>query len=122
MITDIREMQRVGIAAGREVFGDENMDNSAERIMRFGEEAIELMQAADMTETQVLQLVQYVFGRPKEPVIEKEYAGSFLTLLAAAGSHKVDLPEVFDTEVKRIIAKKDACRAKHDAKPKAVRA
>jgi hypothetical protein len=122
MLTDIRDMVREGVRAGREVFGDENMDNKAERLMRFGEEAIELLQAGDFSEEQVYGLVAYVYGRPKETAIGKEFAGSLLTLFAAASAHGEDLVELFDTETKRILAKKDQCRAKHDAKPSNIRA
>lgn len=121
-LTDIRDMIREGVRAGREVFGDENMDNKAERLMRFGEEALELLQAGGFSEEQVYQLVAYVYDRPKEQVIGKEFAGSLLTLFAAASAHGEDLVELFDAETKRILAKKDQCRAKHAAKPATVRA
>ena len=122
MFTNINSMQKYGVAIGREVFGDENMDNKAERLMRFGEEAMELLQAGDVTEEQAYQIVGYVFGRPKETDISKEFAGCQLTLLSCADAHKIDVALAFDTEARRVLAKKDACRAKHDAKPASVRA
>jgi hypothetical protein len=118
----IKMMQAKSVAIGSDVFGEANMTNPTERLLRFGEEAMELLQSGGIDHDKARTLLDYVFTRPKEEQISKEFAGSLLTLLSAAQAHHVDLVECGTEELERIKLKKDQCRVKHDAKPLDVRA
>lgn len=56
--------QRDILAWACQTFGTETAANTGERISRFAEESLELMQSAGMDKTAVLKLVDYVYSRP----------------------------------------------------------
>lgn len=109
-------MQREIVDVGAEVFGRANMINPHERALRFFEEACELGQACGLSDIQMMDMIRYVTGR--EPGhVDQELAGVGLTLFALADARGYNLHGCLTHEVKRVLAKKDQCRAKHASKP-----
>lgn len=103
-------------------FGEEpTEENSPERALRFLEEAMELVQAAGMDFMQVVHMACYVYGRPAETEIEKEFGGTLTTLMALAQSKGVDLMEAANTEFARMLKNVAKIRAKQQAKPDEVK-
>lgn len=114
--------QKKVVALGSEVFGEPNMKSIDERMIRFIEEAMELVQAGGMTQDMAHRLVDYVYGRPKEQEIHKEVGGVQITLFALADALGIDVETAYKTEFNRVKAKVDQCREKHRNKPQSVRA
>ncbi len=112
----MKPTQDYTVACAREVFGEINMDDQRERVLRFGEEAMELMRAAGLSFKDIAALACYEFTRPKGE-LKQEIAGTQVTLFGLASAHKVDVGEEVAKECARILSKKDECRAKHAAKP-----
>jgi len=83
------------------VFGAEVSGNRQERGFRFFEEALELVQANGMTKAQVLELVEYTYGR-EVGLVSKEIPQVLLTLSALASAHDVSLDYVTEKELTRI--------------------
>lgn len=98
-------------------FGVEISRNKTERNHRFLEEALELVQSCDCTQSEAHELVDYVFGRPiGEP--RQEVGGVMVTLAALCVAHGFDMAEAGDDELTRVWTKKEQIRAKQAAKPK----
>lgn len=100
-----------------ECFGAEIASDKEERNHRFLEEALELVQACDATQSEAHQLVDYVYGRP---VGEKpqEVGGVMVTLAALCSAQGMDMHAAGETELARIWTKVEKIRAKQAAKPK----
>ena len=100
-------------------FGPELANDIPERNHRFLEEALELVQSLGCTRQEVLQLVDYVFGRPAgEPA--QEVGGAMVTLATLCTASGLDMQGEAEAELQRIdtpamIAK---IQAKHAGKPK----
>jgi hypothetical protein len=120
-VTTIDMWQAKTVMLGNKVFGVDNMTNRTERMMRFLEEACELVQAGGLSKYQAIELVEYVYGRQREPVIHKEFGGTGLTLLAMAEAFGVNLELAIEREHNRVEANAEHCRAKHYQKPDNVR-
>lgn len=86
-----------------------------ERNFRFGEEALELLQAAGCSKEDVLDLVEYVYSR-KVGELPQEVGGTMVCLAALCTAHGIHLGEAANAEVVRIWGKIDQIRQKHDAK------
>lgn len=98
-------------------FGEAVSADKQERNHRFLEEALELVQACGVTESEAYQLVDYVYGRPiGEPV--QEVGGVTVTLAALCSAHQMDMRQAGETELARIWTKVGQIRAKQAAKPK----
>lgn len=84
-----------------ECFGPMIAGDKEERNHRFLEEAVELVQACDVTAYECHQIVDYVFGRPvgKKP---QEVGGVMVTLAALCLAHKLDMNVSAETELARI--------------------
>lgn len=81
------------------------------RAHRFAEEALEFLQSVGIPREDVLQLVDYVYGRPAgDPV--QELGGVMVTLCGAATAHDLDVNECAEKELARVWTKVDAIRAK----------
>ena len=100
-----------------ECFGETISSDVVERNHRFLEEALELVQACDCTQSEAHQLVDYVYGRD---VGEKhqEVGGVMVTLAALCLAQDLDMHEAGDTELARVWTKVEQIRAKQAAKPK----
>lgn len=98
-------------------FGEKIARDKIERNHRFLEEALELVQAVGCTKDEALQLVDYVFDRPKgDP--DQEVGGVMNTLAALCLSHDINMQEAGDREMDRVWTKIEKIRAKQAAKPK----
>lgn len=100
-------------------FGEEAANYVPLRTHRFIEESLELAQALGCTKETVLQLVDYVFGRPKgEPY--QEVGGTLTTLAVLCRAAGLEMVRDGYTELFRVqrpeIAEK--IRQKHLNKPK----
>lgn len=103
---------RMGIAPDRgnqarvwrwvqEVFATDIVKSPGERALRFGEEALELVQAVGITREGCHRLVDYVFDRPKgEP--SQEIGGVMVTLYALASVLGLNVSESARKEIERI--------------------
>ncbi len=84
-----------------ECFGNGIAYDRQERNWRFGEEALELIQAQGATKEQALQLVEYVYGRPEgEP--QQEVGGVMVTLAALCLASQLDMAVCGEAELARI--------------------
>jgi hypothetical protein len=101
----------------RECFGEVIAKCQTERNHRFLEEALELVQSLDCTQSEARQLVDYVFTRPiGEP--HQECGGVMITLAALCYAAQLDMNAAGETELARIWEKIEKIRAKQAAKPK----
>lgn len=116
-------IQRHIVHVGVRSFGEENMTNRQERLLRFLEEAVELVRAGGLSERNVHSVVEYEFGRNKGPDIGQEFGGAACTLFAAADAFGLDLLDAAATEIRRVEGMPPgAARKKHDEKPASVKA
>lgn len=101
-----------------ECFGKhEALEDRARRVHRFVEEALELAQALNCSKSEVLELVDYVFGRPKgEPA--QEVGGTMVTLACLCSAHGLDMHGSAVAELTRCYERIEKIRAKSAAKPK----
>lgn len=99
-------------------FGEAIATDKTERCYRFMEEALELVQSVGMTERQVRQLVDYVYGRDiGEPY--QEVGGVMVTLSTLVAANGLDLEKCARQELERINKPEiiDKIRKKHASKP-----
>lgn len=89
--------------------------NKRERNFRFGEEALELLQAAGCSKSDVLDLVEYVYGRERGD-LEQEIGGTMVCLAALCTAHGINLELAGNLELDRCWNNIDKIRAKHDDK------
>ena len=101
----------------RTAFGERVANDRKERGHRFLEEALELVQAGEITREDAHALVDYVYGRPVGE-LEQEVGGASLTLLALCAAYGVDQEACARTELARAWANIEKIRAKQAAKPK----
>lgn len=103
----------------QECFGPEISADCVERNHRFVEEALELAQSLGCTESEVYQLVRYVFSRPEgDP--PQEVGGVMVTLAALCLAQGLDMHADGEVELERINRPEviEKIRAKQAAKPK----
>lgn len=100
----------------RACFGDVSRDQE-ERTHRFLEEAIELAQASGCTKYEAMQLVDYVYSRPKGE-IDQEVGGVMVTLAGLCSASGVDMQDAADRELARNWERIADIRAKRAAKRK----
>lgn len=98
-------------------FGAEIAADRAERIHRFLEEALELVQACGCSASEAYDLVDYVFCRPVGERAQ-EVGGVMITLAALCLANGIDMHQAGEAELARIWTKVEAIRAKQAAKPK----
>ncbi|MDY7537553.1 hypothetical protein RGU72_04710 [Undibacterium sp. 5I1] len=98
-------------------FGDVISADTIERNHRFLEEALELVQACECTQSEAHQLVDYVFNRP---IGEKtqEVGGVMVTLAALCQAQSIDMQEAGRVELERVWTKVEQIRAKQASKPR----
>lgn len=98
-------------------FGARISSDPVERNHRFLEESLELVQALGCSKAEALQLVEYVYGRPKgEPV--QEVGGVMVTLAALCHANGMSMDVCAEEELVRICGKIEEIRAKQAQKPK----
>jgi NTP pyrophosphatase (non-canonical NTP hydrolase) len=96
-------------------FGIESARDHVERRSRFLEEALELFQACNGSETDALALVAYVYSR-KQGGIEQETGGVLVTLASLCSCCDVDMNAAGAKELERIWTKFEEIRAKQRSK------
>ena len=116
-------IQRHIVAVGVRSFGKDNMTSKTERLLRFLEEAVELVRAGGLSEANVHAVVAYEFSRNKGPDVVQEFGGAACTLFAAADAFGLDLLDAASIEIRRVECMPvGAARRKHDEKPASVKA
>jgi len=100
-------------------FGDKISNDTIERNWRFLEEALELVQALNMTKEDVLKLVDYTYSRPLGAPIQ-EVGGVCITLAALTNANNINLEFCAETELTRISQPHiiESIRLKQKSKPK----
>lgn len=110
------QRQKDILAWAMRTFGAQTAGVPAERIRRFAEEAIELAQAAGMSEAAMTEMVRYVFSRPAgDPA--QEVGGVSISLLGYCELVGLSADECESREFARVLAKDAAYfRRRQDAK------
>lgn len=110
------QRQKDMLAWALRTFGTKTAGNPEERIRRFAEEAIELAQAAGMSQEAVADLVRYVYSRPAgDPA--QEVGGVSISLLAYCELAGMSADELEQREFSRVLSKDAAYfRQRQDAK------
>lgn len=108
------------VAVGCATFGKASMQDRKERMLRFLEEAVELVRAGGLSREEIERIVDFEFGRPVETEIRKEFGGAGVTLYAAADAYFLDLDSMVLREINRVDRNKEKIREKSKAKPDAV--
>lgn len=72
-----------------------------ERVFRFLEEALELAQSLDMTESEAVSVVNYVYGRPAGDSFQ-EIGGVFVTLAALCWNEGIEMEDAAIAEITRV--------------------
>ena len=101
---------------GAACFGPRIAFDLKERNYRFLEEALELVQCLDLPKEKALELVEYVYGRPKGE-IPQEIGGVIITLVLLAAANGFDVDKAGETELERCWEKIDVIREKQKRKP-----
>jgi NTP pyrophosphatase (non-canonical NTP hydrolase) len=103
-----------------EAFGERVLNNRMERVARFLEEALELVQACDMSKSFALKLLNYTWDRDKHE-ISREVGGVMVTLAALCHAFKRNLPTDAWDELRRCQENIETIRSKHKLKPAPLR-
>ena len=101
-------------------FGINKTRDIKERNFRFIEEALELTQSLGLTKTEVLNMVNYVYNRPSGMVLQ-EVGGVVVTLAALCYAINIDMLEMGNIELMRIILKTDEIKKKQLNKPDSIK-
>ena len=107
----------------KKCFSSDVVNNAKERNYRFLEEALELVQACDLSKEEALQLVDYVYNRPKgEPV--QEVGGVAVTLACLCEVKGIDMLKAGEDELSRIDQEEiiKLIREKQNSKPHEMKA
>lgn len=100
-----------------ECFGEKISNDTIERNHRFLEEALELVQSCNCSQSEAHKLVDYVFNRPTGEK-EQEVGGVMVTLAALCLAQEMDMHKAGHIELNRIWTKVGQIRAKQETKPK----
>lgn len=98
-------------------FGPRISADTTERNHRFIEEALELVQAGGMPKADVLQLVDYTYGRPIGE-LQQEVGSVMVTLAALCLAQSLDMHQAAEIELARIWTKVETIREKQRTKPR----
>lgn len=94
------------------IFSTANLMDPRERSFRFLEESLELFQSMDRTKEEALNLVNYVYSRPKEPDISTEVGGVITTLMGVCQCMSIDPEQAYKTDSLKRWDSMDKIRAK----------
>lgn len=98
-------------------FGPHIAADKRERLHRFLEEALELVQSGGMESCEAHQLVDYVYNRPMG-AMGQECGGVMVTLAALCTPFNLNMEQCGAMELLRVWDNVDRIRAKQAAKPK----
>ena len=113
---DFKTFQMRLMACLKSCLGFKVLENKKFRKDRFLEEALELVQALEYTESEAHQMVRYVFNRPKGNP-EQEVGGVATTLVCLCDVYGFDFIECAEKELASIYERMDAIRKKQAVKP-----
>lgn len=117
-MADRNALQRQILQWACQTFGTETAANTGERISRFAEESLELMQSAGMNKTAVLKLVDYVYSRPAGE-IKQEIGQVGVSLLGYAEHLGISADAEEQAEFNRILSlPPDHWQSRQNAKAK----
>jgi len=85
-------------------FGQAHVTNKRIRALRLVEEAIEYAQACGVLDHDVIFTAEQVYKRPPGDRYQ-ELGGVFMTAIVAAAAQGWDVDLVFETELRRVLAK-----------------
>lgn len=85
-------------------FGARHVASPGIRALRLAEEAIELAQAAGVTEVEIGLLTKNVYQRPPGTMFQ-ELGGVFMTANVLAVSQGIDPQDAYTTELRRVLGK-----------------
>lgn len=97
-------------------FGDSITADKRERYRRFGEEALELVQAAGCTEEEAIAMVRLVFARPPGDRAQ-EVGGVMTTLATLSTAFGLDMEKCGNEALDDIWTRVETIRGKRDRKP-----
>lgn len=80
-------------------FGIDDTFDKRERSLRFGEEAIELLQATGLQKEEIYGLIEYVY-RKKPDAVRDEFADVQITLLALATAYDIFIDDLTEESLK----------------------
>ena len=100
-----------------ETFGPEISADKTERVFRFLEEALELVQALGCLQSDVYKLIDYTYNRPEGEPAQK-VGGVMVTLAALCSAHGIGLEKVAWDERHRCWEQRERIRTKQLNKPK----
>lgn len=112
----IRTYQRLCAEWAKKCFGLSVTEDKMQRNYRFMEEALELAQSHGVTKEEVLQLVDYTFGRPLGDPL-REVGGVMTTLSTMCHVYGYDLETCAYDELEYCEANIDKIREKWRNKP-----
>jgi len=101
-------------------FGYHNTYDRRERAFRFGEEALEVMQAAGLTTKDVIALLEHVYSQ-NPGYLRKELANAHITLLSLATANSIDLDSTTESDLNWAIDHIPEIQQRHKQKDQAVR-
>lgn len=104
----------------QDCFGDAIADSIQERNLRFLEEALELVQAGNMSKEDAHKLVDYVFSRPLGET-NQEIGGVMITLAALSRVHGTNMLDCGEEDLAMARINTDKIRNKWETKPKYIR-
>jgi hypothetical protein len=102
-----------------ECLGEARANDSDERVQRFFEEAIELVQAAGMTPSTAHQMVDWKFSGGVG-LVSKEIGNVMVALAGVASVHGVDMMVAGEDDLLSIAGRHNEIRTRHEAKPRFV--
>lgn len=103
----IKVLTQIAVEWGCRCFGAEHMSNRGIRALRFGEEALELVQACGVSEAKAAELVRVVYSRPVGKQMQ-EVGGTMVTLTVLCRALGIDVEDAFKIEVLRCLEKDPA--------------
>jgi hypothetical protein len=117
----MHHLQAHTVETGVQVFGEANMINKEERLLRMTEEFFELIRAAGLKFKDAAAMLSYEYYERPRGEVSQEVAGVQCTLFSFAEAHGIDIETVTLKELARVLNKKEEARAKHAAKPASMR-
>lgn len=97
-------LSRIVFEWGLRAFGSDHMHNKRMRALRLLEEAVELVQACEVPQEKALELILIIYKRPIGDVAQ-ELGGIAVTLSVFCTGQGLDVDEIFENEVCRVLAK-----------------
>lgn len=101
-------------------FGYHNTYDRRERAFRFGEEALEVLQAAGLTTKDILALLETVYSE-KPGYLRKELANAHITLMALATANSIELESTTEFDLNWAMENIPAIQARYQKKSNIVR-